>query len=156
MVIAWLVSSIMQSRPCLPSANTGSRAVVPHRSSSRWLVYETRLPDIEASSPIIPLLGLFASLCSSMMQVSPANWWVWLARLCMQPPKWGHLYSKDSLVSVCIMEVLLYITPSTCECTFNNPPWFCKQLPQSTNADLEVRLCSSISASHELIKIYVK
>ena len=27
-------------------------------------------------------------------------------------------------------------------CTFNNPPWFCKQLPQSTNADLEVRLCS--------------
>jgi hypothetical protein len=30
---------------------------------------------------------------------------------------------------------------STC-CTFNNPPWFCKQLPQSTNAHLEVRLCS--------------
>ena len=26
---------------------------------------------------------------------------------------------------------------STC-CTFNNPPWFCKQLPQSTNADLEM------------------
>ena len=37
---------------------------------------------------------------------------------------------------------------STC-CTFNNPPWFCKQLPQSTNADLEVRLCSYNSAFYE-------
>ena len=49
---------------------------------------------------------------------------------------------------------------STC-CTFNNPPWFCKQLPQSTNADLEVRLCSFQSAyventPIELIEIYVK
>ena len=49
---------------------------------------------------------------------------------------------------------------STC-CTFNNPPWFCKQLPQSTNADLEVRLCSYNSAHYEntpieLIEIYNK
>ena len=49
---------------------------------------------------------------------------------------------------------------STC-CTFNNPPWFCKQLPQSTNADLEVRLCSFNYASAEntpveLVEIYVK
>ena len=49
---------------------------------------------------------------------------------------------------------------STC-CTFNKPPWFCKQLPQSTNADLEVRLCSAGLASVtntavELIEIYVK
>ena len=49
---------------------------------------------------------------------------------------------------------------STC-CTFNNPPWFCKQLPQSTNADLEVRLCSFNRPSAEntpieLIDIYVK
>ena len=49
---------------------------------------------------------------------------------------------------------------STC-CTFNNPPWFCKQLPQSTNADLEVRLCSAASANLEntpieLVEIYVK
>jgi hypothetical protein len=49
---------------------------------------------------------------------------------------------------------------STC-CTFNNPPWFCKQLPQSTNADLEVRLCSASTANVEntpieLIEIYVK
>ena len=49
---------------------------------------------------------------------------------------------------------------STC-CTFNNPPWFCKQLPQSTNADLEVRLCSAGSENLEntpieLVEIYVK
>ena len=49
---------------------------------------------------------------------------------------------------------------STC-CTFNNPPWFCKQLPQSTNADLEARLCSRDSSHYEntpieLIEIYVK
>ena len=49
---------------------------------------------------------------------------------------------------------------STC-CTFNNPPWFCKQLPQSTNADLEVRLCSTNPVFHEntpveLIEIYTK
>ena len=47
---------------------------------------------------------------------------------------------------------------STC-CTFNNPPWFCKQLPQSTNADLEIRLCSYGPASVEntpieLVEIY--
>ena len=49
---------------------------------------------------------------------------------------------------------------STC-CTFNNPPWFCKQLPQSTNADLEVRLCSAYTPTDEdtpvdLIEINVK
>ena len=48
---------------------------------------------------------------------------------------------------------------STC-CTFNNPPWFCKQLPQSTDADLEIRLCSAGAASREntpieLIELYV-
>ena len=31
---------------------------------------------------------------------------------------------------------------STC-CSFNNPPWFCKQLPQPTTDDIELRLCSS-------------
>ena len=49
---------------------------------------------------------------------------------------------------------------STC-CIFNNPPWFCKQLPQSTNADLEIRLCNVDGAAVEntlieLIEIYVK
>jgi hypothetical protein len=49
---------------------------------------------------------------------------------------------------------------STC-CTFNNPPWFCRQLPQSTDADLEMRLCSAHEAAIEntpiqLVEIYVK
>ena len=49
---------------------------------------------------------------------------------------------------------------STC-CTFNNPPWFCKQLLQPINADLEVRLCLYNRALNEntpieLIEIYVK
>ena len=30
---------------------------------------------------------------------------------------------------------------STC-CSFNRPPWFCKQLPQPTTDDLELRVCS--------------
>ena len=45
---------------------------------------------------------------------------------------------------------------STC-CTYNNPPWFCKQLPQSTSDDLEIRLCGC-EYGHtplELIEIYV-
>ena len=29
---------------------------------------------------------------------------------------------------------------STC-CSFNNPPWFCKQLPQPTTDDIELRQC---------------
>ena len=31
---------------------------------------------------------------------------------------------------------------STC-CEFNNPPWFCKELPQPTTDNIELRLCSS-------------
>ena len=30
---------------------------------------------------------------------------------------------------------------STC-CQFNNPPWFCKQLPQPTTDNIELRLCA--------------
>ena len=49
---------------------------------------------------------------------------------------------------------------STC-CSFNNPPWFCKQLPQSTNADLEMRLCGAGYPEYantliELVEIYIK
>ena len=33
--------------------------------------------------------------------------------------------------------------PSSTCCTFNNPPWFCKTLPQPTTDDLEVRICES-------------
>ncbi len=31
---------------------------------------------------------------------------------------------------------------STC-CEFNSPPWFCKQLPQPTTDDIELRLCDN-------------
>ena len=49
---------------------------------------------------------------------------------------------------------------STC-CGFNNPPWFCKQLPQLTTDDLEARLCAYTTLTSEdtpieLIEIYVK
>ena len=35
---------------------------------------------------------------------------------------------------------------STC-CEFNNPPWFCRQLPQPTTEDIEIRIMGSVSAS---------
>ena len=37
---------------------------------------------------------------------------------------------------------------STC-CEFNNPPWFCKQLPQPTTDDIELRLCGNEQTSNE-------
>ena len=48
---------------------------------------------------------------------------------------------------------------STC-CQFNNPPWFCKQLPQPTTDDIELRLCEfsrpSVDDSPiEIAEIYV-
>ena len=49
---------------------------------------------------------------------------------------------------------------STC-CSFNNPPWFCKQLPQSTTDDIELRLCADeVIATEdtpvEIVEIYIK
>ena len=37
---------------------------------------------------------------------------------------------------------------STC-CEFNNPPWFCKQLPQPTTDNIELRLCGDYNFSVE-------
>ena len=37
---------------------------------------------------------------------------------------------------------------STC-CKFNNPPWFCKMLPQPTTSALEVRVCGDQETSNE-------
>ena len=37
---------------------------------------------------------------------------------------------------------------STC-CEFNNPPWFCKQLPQPTTEDIEVRICQRLGTQYE-------
>ena len=49
---------------------------------------------------------------------------------------------------------------STC-CEFNHPPWFHKSLPQPTNDDLELRLCTGDGINREnkvitLIDIYIK
>ena len=69
---------------------------------------------------------------------------------------WDHIYYPDDPLwdgEGCGLT-------STC-CTFNNPPWFCKQLPQPTNDDLEIRLCGANSATYEntpieLVEIYSK
>ena len=37
---------------------------------------------------------------------------------------------------------------SSC-CGFNNPPWFCKQLPQPTSDDIELRVCVNEALSNE-------
>ena len=49
---------------------------------------------------------------------------------------------------------------STC-CSFNNPPWFCKQLPQPTTDDIELRLCGDSNTMDEdtpieIVEIYIK
>ena len=49
---------------------------------------------------------------------------------------------------------------SSC-CGFNNPPWFCKQLPQPTTDDIEMRLCVDEPSSNEnialeTVEIYVQ
>ena len=41
---------------------------------------------------------------------------------------------------------------STC-CSFNNPPWFYKQLPQPTTDDIEMRLCRNYLRTNEDIAI---
>ena len=43
---------------------------------------------------------------------------------------------------------------NTC-CSFNNPPWFYKQLPQPTTDNIEMRVCRSDSVRHEDISVEV-
>ncbi|XP_064393714.1 uncharacterized protein LOC135341148 [Halichondria panicea] len=48
---------------------------------------------------------------------------------------------------------------STC-CQFNNPPWFCKQLPQPTTDDIELRMCFGSGVTDEdtpleLIQLFI-
>ena len=47
---------------------------------------------------------------------------------------------------------------STC-CEFNNPPWFCKQLPQPTTDDIELRICANQHDEDtpiEQVEIYIR
>ena len=43
---------------------------------------------------------------------------------------------------------------NTC-CSFNNPPWFMKELPSSTSDDIEMRLCTNSPRSNEDINVEV-
>ena len=43
---------------------------------------------------------------------------------------------------------------NTC-CTFNNPPWFYKQLPQPTTDDIEVRVCRDEATTNEDIAVEI-
>ena len=52
------------------------------------------------------------------------------------------------------------VSTSTC-CTLNNPPWFCKTLPQPTQDNIEVRACGDQHRNDEdvllsLLEIYVQ
>ena len=50
--------------------------------------------------------------------------------------------------------------PSSSCCSFNNPPWFCKTLPQPITDDLEVRIChhgaNEVDILVELVELYVQ
>ncbi len=51
--------------------------------------------------------------------------------------------------------------PTSSCCQFNSPPWFCKELPQPTTDDIELRVCRDESRSNEeisfeAIELYVK
>ena len=53
--------------------------------------------------------------------------------------------------------------PTSSCCTFNNPPWFCKTLPQPASDDIELRLCAAFipqgyneDTPIELVEIFVQ
>ena len=50
--------------------------------------------------------------------------------------------------------------PTSSWCTFNSPPWFCKELPQPTTDDIEVRVCTDEGADEDItieaIEVYVQ
>ncbi len=51
--------------------------------------------------------------------------------------------------------------PTSSCCQFNSPPWFCKELPQPTTDDIELRVCRDESRSNEeilfeAIELYIK
>ena len=51
--------------------------------------------------------------------------------------------------------------PRSACCSFNNPPWFCKQLPQPTTDDIELQMCGHSPITNEdtpieIVEIYVQ
>ena len=57
------VNELSQGRTL--SAIASGSAKIPCGSSQRWLVYETRTPDIEISPSVRPPLGLLLLVCFS-------------------------------------------------------------------------------------------
>ena len=65
------------------------------------------------------------------------------------------MFTHDSLWDGCGCGAI-----STC-CSFNSPPWFCKQLPQPTTDDIELRLCGDEVLTNEdtpleVIELYIQ
>ena len=87
------------------------------------------------------------------------------------PLSWpGHDFFCDSATVIDPIDHHFYVnnplwdgvgcneTLTTC-CQFNNPPWFCKQLPQPTSDDIELRLCADSDTERtpiELMEIYIQ
>ena len=87
------------------------------------------------------------------------------------PPFIGEDYFCDTAVSAAEIWAELVLYPddplwdgqwcgqnSTC-CSFNNPPWFCKQLPDSTTDDIELRMCGMLHDGHTLfnhVELYIQ
>ena len=66
---------------------------------------------------------------------------------------WGHFYADDPL-----WDGQGCGSISTC-CSFNNPPWFCKQLPKPTTDDIELRICNGSAdddTPFEMVDMYIK
>ena len=67
---------------------------------------------------------------------------------------WNEVYTEDPLWdgSGC--------GPTSSCCTFNSPPWFCKELPQPTTDDIELRLCRTFFSIRDtqikLIELYIQ
>ena len=78
------------------------------------------------------------------------------------PPFIGQDYFCDSGSTYAWQHQFYYADPlwdgsgcgpnSRC-CGFNNPPWFCKQLPQPTTDDIEMRVCVNEPNSKEDIAL---
>ena len=86
------------------------------------------------------------------------------------PPFIGEDYFCDSGTNSDVFQFILFdedplwngqgCATSSC-CSFNSPPWFCKQLPQPTTDDIELRLCSNQGTADEdtpleIVELYVK
>ena len=63
-----------------------------------------------------------------------------------------HLYSNEWYTADPLWDGEGCGGTSTC-CDFNSPPWFCKDLPESTTDDIELRLCANHNTNDENIGV---